>query len=172
MLNKQNKQKQQGAALVTGLIFMVVLTLLVVAGMRTTILEEKMAGNARDVDIAFQAAEAALREAELSLFNPLVPLTFAATGSHLKIITPSRPVDFWLSLYNWASGAPYTGAPLAGAATQPSYVVEQTPQVRESGSSRKAGAFTDSRIYKITARGIGGSANTQVFLQSVYRVPG
>ena len=166
MLNKQNKQKQQGAALVTGLIFMVVLTLLVVAGMRTTILEEKMAGNARDVDLAFQAAEAALREAELSLFYPPPVLG----TPHL--IVDSRTVDFWLATYNWATAAPYTGAPLAGAAAQPSYAIEETPQVRESGSSLKAGQFAPSRIYKITARGSGGSANTQVFLQSVYRVPG
>ena len=57
-----NKRKQHGAALITGLIFMVVLTLLAVAAMRTTSLDEKMAGNALNQDAAFQAAEAALRE--------------------------------------------------------------------------------------------------------------
>ena len=59
--------RQRGVVLVTGLIFLVILTLLGVTAMQTTILEERMAGNLRDENLAFQAAEAALREGELFL---------------------------------------------------------------------------------------------------------
>ena len=61
--------RQNGAALVTGLIFLVILTLLGVTAMQTSIMEERMAGNARDRNIAFQAAEAALRNAEADIFG-------------------------------------------------------------------------------------------------------
>lgn len=55
---------QHGAALLTGLIFMVILTLLGIAAARMAGLEERMSGNLRDRSLAMQAAEMALRDAE------------------------------------------------------------------------------------------------------------
>lgn len=55
---------QSGAVLVIGLIILVVLTLLGVQGMRTNVAQERMAGNMRERNVAFQAAEAALRQGE------------------------------------------------------------------------------------------------------------
>lgn len=57
-------QRQRGAALVVGLILLVVVTLVGVGAMQTTTLQEKMAGNLRDSNLSFQAAEAALRLCE------------------------------------------------------------------------------------------------------------
>ena len=59
--------RQKGAALVTSLIILLMLTLMGVAAMQTTTLEEKMAGNLRNENLAFQAAEAALRAGEAYL---------------------------------------------------------------------------------------------------------
>ncbi len=58
---------QRGMALVTSLIFLVLLTLVGVTAMQNTTLEEKMAGNNRDRNVAFQSAEAALRDAEFDI---------------------------------------------------------------------------------------------------------
>lgn len=58
---------QRGVALITSLIFLVLLTLVGVTAMQNTTLEEKMAGNNRDRNVAFQAAEAALRDAEFDI---------------------------------------------------------------------------------------------------------
>lgn len=57
--------QQKGAVLVVGLIILVVLTLLGVQGMRTNVAQERMASNMRERNVAFQAAEAALRVGEL-----------------------------------------------------------------------------------------------------------
>lgn len=46
------------------MLFLIVLTVMVVSLMRTSILEEKMIANSRDWNVAFQAAESALRDAE------------------------------------------------------------------------------------------------------------
>ena len=54
----------RGSVLVISLIILLVLTLLGIGGMNTTIMQEKMVGNARERERAFQAAEAALRDAE------------------------------------------------------------------------------------------------------------
>lgn len=56
---------QAGAALITSLIFLSVLTILGMSTLGTALLESRMAGNARDRNIAFQAAEIGLRDAEL-----------------------------------------------------------------------------------------------------------
>ncbi len=60
---------QAGVVLVIGLIILLVLTLIGVSGMQNTSLEEKMAGNLRDRNLAFQAAEAAMRDAEADIRN-------------------------------------------------------------------------------------------------------
>ena len=56
--------KQKGAVLLVALIMLLLLTVIGVAAMRDTNLQERMAGNMRDHALAFQAAEAALRFAE------------------------------------------------------------------------------------------------------------
>lgn len=60
-------RSQRGAILVVALMFLVLLTIVGVSSISSTTLEEKMAGNARDQQIAFQAAESALRDAEIDL---------------------------------------------------------------------------------------------------------
>lgn len=64
---------QSGAALITGLIFMVVLTMIGVTAARMSTLEERMSGNMRDRSIAMQAAELALRDAERDIRNQFAP---------------------------------------------------------------------------------------------------
>lgn len=63
------KQKQKGSALIIGLTILVIMLIIGTAGMRTTIMEEKMAGNARDLNNAFQAAEGGLVDGEYDLLN-------------------------------------------------------------------------------------------------------
>lgn len=60
---------QTGAALITGLIFLVVLSMIGVTAARMSTLEERMSGNMRDRSLAMQAAEMALRDAEADLNN-------------------------------------------------------------------------------------------------------
>jgi len=56
-------QKQSGAALVVGLILLVVVTVLAISGMNTATTELAMARNDRNYENAFQAAETGLEEA-------------------------------------------------------------------------------------------------------------
>lgn len=64
-----NKNRQTGSALIIGLTILMVILIIGTAGMRTTIMEEKMAGNVRDYNIAFQAAESALKDGEVDILN-------------------------------------------------------------------------------------------------------
>jgi Tfp pilus assembly protein PilX len=67
--SKHNSHKESGAVLYTGLIFLLVLSLIVLSMLRSGTLEERMAANARNRQVALQAAEAVLRDAETRLFS-------------------------------------------------------------------------------------------------------
>lgn len=62
---REGARSESGAALITSLIFMSILTVLGMTTLGTSILESRMAGNSRDRVLAFQAAEMGLRDAEL-----------------------------------------------------------------------------------------------------------
>lgn len=72
-----HRNGQRGAVLIIALLFLTILTILGVTAMTTTTYEERLAGNARDAGTAFQAAEAALRDARRDLNNIIVPATWA-----------------------------------------------------------------------------------------------
>ncbi|HEY5758074.1 MAG TPA: PilX N-terminal domain-containing pilus assembly protein, partial [Steroidobacter sp.] len=52
--------RQHGAALVISLLLLLIMTLLGLGASQSTRLQERMAGNQRDQELALQAAEAAL----------------------------------------------------------------------------------------------------------------
>ncbi len=79
------RRTQQGAALVVGLILLLVLTILAVSGVFTSTMELRMVRNTQSQERAFQAAEAAVEDAlanpVLSTSAPFTQPTIAVTGS-------------------------------------------------------------------------------------------
>lgn len=68
------RQRQRGAALVVGLVLLLILTLLAISGMNTATTELTMAGNAQYQARAFQAAETGIeRTIATGVFNPALP---------------------------------------------------------------------------------------------------
>ncbi|HKL51918.1 MAG TPA: PilX N-terminal domain-containing pilus assembly protein [Wenzhouxiangellaceae bacterium] len=59
-----NVYRQHGAALFISLMFLIILTLIGISAANVGIMQERMAGNVRETNIAFQSAEATLREVE------------------------------------------------------------------------------------------------------------
>ncbi len=59
----KNSQRQDGAALVVGLVLLVVITVLAISGMNTATTELAMARNDQNYENAFQAAESGLENA-------------------------------------------------------------------------------------------------------------
>lgn len=78
-----NPRRQQGAALVIGLILLLVLTILAVSGVFTSTMELRMVGNTQLQERAFQAAEVAVEEA---MANPMVN-----TGLAEVVLTTPNP---------------------------------------------------------------------------------
>ena len=80
-----SRRAQRGAALVVGMLLLLVLTLLAISGMNTASLELAMAGNMQYHENAFRAAETGIEQAMvLGAFNPgdppeRLPATAGAT---------------------------------------------------------------------------------------------
>jgi type IV pilus assembly protein PilX len=76
----KSHSKQQGAALVVGLILLVVITVLAISGMNTATTSLAMARNDMNYENAFQAAETGLENAlAQGLFDTLVDSTITQT---------------------------------------------------------------------------------------------
>jgi type IV pilus assembly protein PilX len=72
-MNFAHRNRQRGAVLIIALLFLTILTILGVTAMSATTFEERLAGNARDAGLAFQAADAALRDARRDLNGIVIP---------------------------------------------------------------------------------------------------
>jgi len=77
---KATARNQRGAALVVGLILLVVITVLAISGMNTATTELAMARNDQNYENAFQAAESGLAQAlSQGRFNTLANTTLTQT---------------------------------------------------------------------------------------------
>lgn len=150
-----------GSALIVSLIILLVMTLLGITAMSTTTLEEKMAGNMRDSNLAFQAAEAALRAGETmanGLSSPCGGPCFSGNADYLAD-------TFWST-----NGQAYSAIDVNNTylAASPLFVIEELDE--DFDSIKKGDVETGRRYYRITARGTGGSTTSRVVLQSTYHV--
>ena len=84
---------ETGAALFISLVFLLILTIIGLAGTQNTALQELMAGHLRDGDLAFQAAESALVKGEADLASGLAggTLVFICTGATDGLYVNSNP---------------------------------------------------------------------------------
>jgi type IV pilus assembly protein PilX len=157
---------QRGAALIVALVFLIVLTLLGVSSMRTSTLQERMAGNLRDSNLAFQAAEAGLREAEQFLQAATLPV-FDGTGGLLLRQDDAGQPSYWKT-FDWATNS-IDATAVAGVAAVPQFVIEELPPVPAEGDSLRFGALPDIGFYRVTSRAVGGTTDAVSVLQITYR---
>jgi type IV pilus assembly protein PilX len=179
--NTPDSHRQQGIALVFALVFLLLMTLIALAAIQTTSLDERMAGNSRDRNIAFQAAETALRSAETLLEGATLPSfnNVARPGLRQPILSTeigALDIDtFWMDAYCWTIRTGCTSAlsqetpTLEGVNGPPRYVIEELPRVEIPGASVKFGPQPDFGLYRLTARSVGGTTDAVVMLQAVFR---
>ncbi len=170
------RTRQAGAVLVVSLMLLVIMTLIGVTAMRSTIMEEKMAGNTRDSMLAMQAAETALLDAENFAENTIQSLAAAFDGNQPGLY-PTGNIPDPFAQATWGAGAslPYSGT-YNSVATQPRYIIELIgPVGSAAGGDLTAGDSYDENAsagipyaFRITARGTGGTDNARSILQSNY----
>jgi type IV pilus assembly protein PilX len=141
---------QRGATLIVLLVMLVVVTLLTLSSLRSTTQEERMAGNFRDRDKAFQAAEAVVQTCIAQVKAGTYPT--ATTLAPVVATAPSGSASA-----NWDNAwtnANSTAVTITGAklAADPRCMVE----------TLSTGSF------RVTGRAVGANADTVVILQATY----
>lgn len=140
-------RSQRGVVLIVSLIFLLLLSLLGLSSIQSATLQEQMVGNQRDHDMAFQAAEAALRWAENRAQE-------GATTDDKSWTPETNELDTY-ALDDTRLNS------------NPQYHIWH-PDGLEGRVGEGENGNSPLLIYQITAVGYGGSPNSRVVLQSWY----
>lgn len=145
-----SRERQRGVALVVALILLVVIALVGIAAVRGTIMQQKMAANMYDRQVAFQNAEAAMRAAVARI--PTNPTEVSRNCQTTSVVCLNNPFDDAGlpsgSIYSVVAGSAagqYTKGSLA--ASQPQYVIENMGQWANPTASTGYGQSANSKQY-------------------------
>jgi type IV pilus assembly protein PilX len=94
---KYQRKQQQGATLLFALVLLLVVTVMSLASIQGVKLQQGMATNLNDRELAFQAAEAGLRSVETILESTAVTLSTINCGLGSDITCPPVPANTFLN---------------------------------------------------------------------------
>jgi type IV pilus assembly protein PilX len=144
----RRRPHQQGATLIVLLVMLVIVTLLTLSSLRSTTQEERMAGNFRDRDKAFQAAEAVVQTC-------LARLKAGTFGG--AVLTPVLATAASAAAANWDNA--WTNANSTSVAiTAAALASDPRCMVESLGTGN----------FRVTGRAVGANADTVVMLQATY----
>ena len=172
-----SRRRQRGISLAVSLILLVVTTLLALASMRGVVLQTRMSAGTHDRSLAFQAAEAALRDAEnrAATVNPAsLPASSNCDADGWCGTPPISATPRWQdpAFANWRAAA---GVLVPADAPPADAIVEdmgEAPNAAMPGCENQIPRLPNcmTRRFQITARSTAaGRATVQV--QSQYAQP-
>lgn len=155
-------KSQQGVALIVAMLLLILIALVGLAAIRGTVIQQRMAANTYDRELAFQAAEAALRVGTSNITSNTTSSSFMNCGSGGVVCdaNPFNDPNATASITN-VTQAQYTGT---SAATQPQFVIQymgswvstsQGTGFGQSANSNQYGAqggSVSTPYYRVTAR--------------------
>jgi type IV pilus assembly protein PilX len=176
----RSRLAQRGMSLAVVLILLVVLTLLALAGIRGTLLEQYMSTSQMDRGWSFQTTEAALREGEAAAaLKPAAPAIGTCTAG--VCARPAAGLQRWLDTdANWTSMSVPATTDLGTGAATPRYIIEVMAVdaipgancVTEGDVSPDAACTSRESRYRVTARSFAAAGDrAEVILQSNLAVP-
>lgn len=186
-------RQQRGVVLVVALIFLVLLTLLALSSTGSSLLQEKMVGGTRNMQLADYGAESALRAGEARLWKArtmnktdFVNCGRAASRACYKF-DPNNPIANVVAFRTkpgWQSAGAQTYDVVdladssngnAALAKKPVYIIqdlgiERPPGVGTQVEYGAKGGVTgfENHIYRITARSTGANDNIVRVLESTF----
>jgi len=189
MMKVQTGKNQQGVVLLVGLIMLLLMTVVGLAAIRGSNLQETMAGNMRERQVAFQVAEAGLRAGETFIQQQnLEAMAFNGTVVSWQLPDMNQPanqnnlglprISDWVDA-NWVARANDAPIDLGDMNTggPPQYLVEKLDipaqaQAGAEGSGIGVGSLEQMQapeVYRLTSRGLSASTNSDSVVQIAYR---
>lgn len=176
---------QRGAVLVVSLLLLLVMSVLALGASQATRMQERMASNSRDYDLAFQSAEAGLRKAERLIDDPnLGAAPIPCTSGRCRVfelnilpddIAYRSPANWWnANAWTYSTDLTWTdtnqGA-MSGtdlAHSDPQYVIEEIEEVPDALSIPPTGPPASRIYYRVTSAAEGGTNRAVVVLESTF----
>jgi type IV pilus assembly protein PilX len=173
------RDRQGGVVLFMSLIMLLIITVLGLSSVQTTSMQERMARTSRDVNLAFQAAESAIKDAETIVEEFASLSDFDAADANTNGLYYEAEFDEesnWKTVdWDAADGNYFTASTtVSNVASQPKYIVEHVKTVvsdedrlnldnvgQDTGSGR-------AQIFRVTVYGTGGTDSARVMIQSTY----
>jgi type IV pilus assembly protein PilX len=175
-MKMRTNNRQNGATLVIAMLLLLVLTVLGLTTMNMTRLEERMAGNSRDVNLAFQGAEAGLRDAEerVRAWNEFtLPASCSAapcsvwTMNYLPVDLRDQPLTWWQT--NATEYGVAGTQEVTEVTRDPLVVVEDLDFVYDTATTSTGYGHPPGRsFYRITANSAGASNTAEAVLESTF----
>lgn len=170
--------RQTGAVLIIGLVLLVSLTVIGIGVLGSSSLEQRMAGNMTDQNLAFTTAETAGRAFTARIRNgnfekEAICQGLGGVGCTVEDILSARwshtADDQWWAANSFVLGANLIDQPIEGVYAQPSLSI--VPLRHVSYTKVKGGTTgygLDGLMYiAVTSRGKGASNDTEVIIQQV-----
>jgi type IV pilus assembly protein PilX len=171
----RSPRKQRGVALLVVLMLLLIMTLLGLASLRGSIMEERMSANLFDRGLMFQAAEAALRQGE-DFAATTKPAQYDAACTNGLCTAPSTTADVTLVNRWLLPNPPYKAASTVSSGTltvTPGYFIEfmgSAPNWPGCDRENPIQAGCLGPRYRVTARAT-AAGRSQVILQSSFTSP-
>lgn len=190
--------RERGASLIMVLLILVVVSVLGVGGAQIALMSERGARNDRDHQVACQASESALVDAEVDMWDPANTafpnrrITFDAktqtqflagcgtSGNEIGLcasVSTGNPAWLTVNFENKSNSAPttafgtYTGRTFAagGIGVQPAQVPRYVIEPVLVSSGDKANPDQEV-VYRVTSMGFGPRVDIQCAMQMLYRI--
>jgi type IV pilus assembly protein PilX len=165
----QMRGRQSGMVLFVALVLLLILSMIGVTVARMQTVEERMARNENNRQLAAQAAEAALRNAEATLGNAPPVGTFANDTGGYYVLSPTT--GSLIPTLNWnvaATYATYTG-PALNLVPTPVQAPKIAMELMGYGAVPGDNLSNPPPTYRVTVQGINADGSPSVLLQSIYR---
>lgn len=168
--------RQKGVVLIVGLIMVLLISIVALASIKGSGLQEAMSGNMRDRGLAFQVAEGGLADGEnvietRALFcNGIVSAGIRCWRDRDQ--TPVNSVQYF-SAADFTTFGNVSGLNLGQNIPPAEFVIEELLpfQAGASNSDLTRGGGFDVNSYRVTALGGGISSDSQAILQSTFTTP-
>lgn len=172
---------QQGVVLIVGLIMVLLISIIALASIRGSGLQEAIAGNMRGRNIAFQATDSGIAYAEQVVGEPTIPIE-CVDGQNAAGIVCWNNLEYTglvnsggsVMYFNDTTFASNANAPSLGLpdiANQPLVIIEKLSPYKSYADGSEMGMdsrFNDLQPYRITSKGVGITADSSAIIQSTY----
>ena len=185
--NLKSRHHQRGVVLAVGLILLLVMTLVMIAAMSGSILQERMAGAVRSESMADIGADSALREGELWIWRQVEARAtqlgveggsypYAAGSAEASLFRTGQAFTGGGTAYGSPSGIDYPVTDYYRMANTPEYFIEALGEVgidenvpeSHTGSSNTLNEAV--HYYRITGRSTGGTESVSRAAESTFSI--